>query len=146
MCMSESDRIIRKISEEARTELVSNHRKWLQSEGSEGVRAKLDGADLSGTHLGGLYLRKASLKNANLSGANLWSAKLGEADLRGADLSGANLIGVELRGANLSEANISNAYLKFFWVTLALSEIARRLALEEPGEAPSESVPRDVHA
>ncbi len=109
--MSEPDRLIRKISEEARAQLVANHRVWLQSDGTEGVRAEFDGADLSGTHLGGIFLPRASLKNTNLSGANLWSATFAEADLSGADLSGANLIGVELRGANLSNANISKAGL-----------------------------------
>ena len=86
--------------------IIKSHKLWLDSEGKEGERVNLKGADLAGANLIG-----ANLSGANLSGANLRDANLSGAELRGADLSGANLIRANLRGANLIRANLYGAYL-----------------------------------
>ncbi|MFQ5914720.1 MAG: pentapeptide repeat-containing protein [Nitrospinota bacterium] len=118
-------------------EVLEVHRKWLESEGREGKRAILDGADLrranlfkiklrgaglrradlEGAILGEASLEKADLFRANLEGANLGEAKLEGADLFGANLKGANffradLEGAFLWGANLKGANLGGANLK----------------------------------
>ena len=76
--------------------ILDEHKKWLQSNGEEGQKANLCGADLRG----------ANLREANLRGADLREADLREADLYGADLRGANLCEADLRGANLYRANL----------------------------------------
>jgi hypothetical protein len=116
--------------------ILQEHGRWFRSNGREGKRAYLRGADLSGAYLrdanlsganlGGADLRGADLRGANLSGANLSGAylrdaylsganlrdaNLGGADLSGADLSGAYLRGADLRGANLRDANLGGANL-----------------------------------
>ena len=69
--------------------ILENHRLWLESDGEQGKRANLQGADLDGANL-----RSAVLDSANLYGANL----------QGANLQGANLWGARLQGANLRGA------------------------------------------
>lgn len=65
------------MEKEQLTEVLQKHKKWLDSEGREGVRANLPcGADL----------RYADLRYANLRGADLRGADLRYADLRGADM------------------------------------------------------------
>ncbi len=54
---------------------------WVESEGKEGERA-----DLSGANLQGANLTQANLQGANLTGANLQGAKLPFANLQGANL------------------------------------------------------------
>ena len=51
--------------------ILDEHKKWLQSNGEEGLKADLRGADL----------REANLRRANLRGANLRGADLREADI-----------------------------------------------------------------
>ena len=87
--------------------ILSDHKRWLESKYIEGKRA-----DLSGAYLRGADLRGAILIDANLSGANLRGADLRGADLSGAYLSGAYLRGAILIDANLSGANLSGAYLR----------------------------------
>ena len=62
--------------------ILSDHKRWLESKYIEGKRA-----DLSGAYLRGADLRGAILIDANLSGANLSGAYL-----RGVNLSGAKNI------------------------------------------------------
>jgi uncharacterized protein YjbI with pentapeptide repeats len=88
--------------------LLEKHRVFIYSNGLEGEKADLSGANLSGADLGG-----ADLSGANLGGAYLWKvnlsgADLSEADLSGADLSEADLWKVNLSGANLSGANLNH--------------------------------------
>ena len=59
------------------TKILQQHALWLQTVGTEGVRADLRGADLRGANLYG-----ANLYGANLSGANLYRANLERADMR----------------------------------------------------------------
>ena len=81
--------------------VLSDHKLWLESDGEEGERANLYGADLSDADLSGADLRGADLNRANLR----------DADFRFADLSNADLSGADLRDADLSNADLSNADL-----------------------------------
>ena len=84
-------------------EILEAHRKWVESEGKEGERAILRGANLSGAdlfvaNLSGAMLSGAILSEAILSGANLSGALLLETDLSWADLRGArNLIASQVK-------------------------------------------------
>jgi len=115
---------LREIPEEELQRILEAHRKWVESEGKEGERADLSGANLSGAYLfranlqgadlHGANLQWAPLREANLQGAELWGANLQEANLvtanlQGADLSGADLQGAFLRRANLQEASLVEA-------------------------------------
>ena len=61
--------------------ILQRHANWIQSDGKNGERANLCGANLRGADLCGADLCGADLRGANLCGANL----------RGADLCGADL-------------------------------------------------------
>ena len=76
--------------------ILSDHKLWLDTDGKEGKRANLRGANLS---------------DADLTGANLFGADLSRADLFRADLTGANLFGADLRDADLEGANLRGADL-----------------------------------
>ena len=108
-------------------DILAAHGKWLESEGKEGERTDLSGANLQeailrGANLQGAILRGAKLQGAKLDGANLQGAdlvkaKLQEAELWEANLQGANLLsaylqGAKLDGANLYEANLYRANLQ----------------------------------
>jgi hypothetical protein len=80
-------------------EILDQHWRWKISDGKDGSRADLTGADLTG----------ADLLGADLSGAYLLDADLTGADLRDADLSGADLRDADLRDADLSGADLSRA-------------------------------------
>lgn len=63
------------------------HKKWLDSEGREGVCANLPcGANLRYADLRDVDLRYANLRDANLRYADLRGANLSYTDLRGADM------------------------------------------------------------
>jgi len=90
-------------------DILTAHGKWLESEGKEGKRADLSGANLQKAYLGGANLQEADLREANLFKANLQEADLREANLFKANLQKAylgeaNLQGAKLQGANLREA------------------------------------------
>lgn len=128
------------ITKEKLSKILEDHRKWLHGEGllegSDPVRANLEGAnlveanlcraDLEGAYLRNANLEGADLKEANLAEANLCGADLGmaylgganlirayliRANLCGADLEGADLTGADLRGANLGGAHLVGANL-----------------------------------
>ena len=102
---------LRRISKEKLAEVLCEHEKWLDSNGEEGKRANLSGADLSWANLFRINLSGADLSRANLSCANLFRANLSGADLSGADLSRAYLSEADLSGANLSGADLHYANL-----------------------------------
>ena len=81
--------------------VLQEHKLWLETNGENGVRANLRGANLEDANL-----RGANLEDANLEGANLRGANLEGANLRGANLRGANLRGANLEDANLEDANL----------------------------------------
>ncbi len=60
-------------------EILEAHRKWVESEGKEGERADLFGADLSRADLRGANLEGADLRGAKLQGAYLGWANHQEA-------------------------------------------------------------------
>ncbi|MHC4621364.1 MAG: pentapeptide repeat-containing protein [Planctomycetota bacterium] len=98
------------------------HSLFVESQGRQGKRADLTGANLSGAHLGEANLSGANLGEANLSGANLtradlsW-ARLYRANLSGAHLGEADLSWANLNRANLTRANLSGAYLIWAYLT-----------------------------
>mgnify|MGYP003790040425 CR=1 FL=1 len=86
--------------------ILSEHEKWLDSNGQEGTLA-----DLKNCKLKGAVFIGANLKNANLEGAYLYGAYFKNANLENANLEGANLRGANLRWANLKNTNLKNANL-----------------------------------
>ncbi len=89
-------------------EVLTKHKRWLDTDGKEGIRADLRKAILQEADLHGLNLQAADLEGAHLSvadlmGTNLRLANLKRADLWMADLKDANLQGAELQGANLAD-------------------------------------------
>ena len=90
------------MTREELNKILEQHKLWIKSNGNEGNRANLRGADLCG----------ADLREANLRGADLYGADLREANLRGADLYRANLCGADLRGADLCGADLYRANLR----------------------------------
>jgi len=98
------------------TQILTNHKEWLESNGEKGARANLADADLAGANLAdanlaGANLAGAYLAGADLAGADLASAYLARANLADADLAGANLADAYLAGANLADANLADADL-----------------------------------
>ena len=91
--------------------ILAEHKIWIQSNGVQGQRADLRGANLGGADLRGAYLYRADLRGANLICAYLTHADLTHADLTHADLTGAHLEGANLWGANLWDANLWDANL-----------------------------------
>ncbi len=87
-------------------EILQAHKKWLESDGKEGLRANLCGANLCDADLCG-----ADLRGANLRDADLCNADLRNADLRHANLRGANLRDADLRDADLRDADMDYAVL-----------------------------------
>lgn len=97
--------------------ILANSRQYFLTNGGNGSKADLHGANLSEADLYGACLRGANLSGANLSGANLneadlHEANLSEANLRRVDLRRVDLRGVDLRGANLNEAYLNEADLR----------------------------------
>jgi uncharacterized protein YjbI with pentapeptide repeats len=104
-------------------EIIEAHELWLRSDGIEGERAYLRGAnfrklgiecDLRKADLRGADFEKAELHNCDFSGADLRGAIFDETEMRGvkmcgADLRGAYLFGADLRRADLSEADLRGA-------------------------------------
>ena len=80
-------------------EILAAHKLWLNTDGEQGQRADLTGANLTGADLTGAVLSLAHLKGAVLTGADLWAANLTGAYLTGAVLTDANLTGADLWGA-----------------------------------------------
>ena len=93
------------------TELITLHRRWVETGGTEGVQADFTGADLSRQDLVAVQLQNAKLGHARLRGADLTRAELADADLAGANLQGATLHQTDLHRANLAGANFRDAIL-----------------------------------
>ena len=81
--------------------ILSDHKKWLDSNGQEG-----NFADLKNRKLKGAVFIGANLKNANFEGAYLYGAYFKNANLENTNLEGANLRGANLRWANLKNTNL----------------------------------------
>jgi uncharacterized protein YjbI with pentapeptide repeats/DNA-binding NarL/FixJ family response regulator len=96
--------------------ILDAHQTWLDSNGQDGEKARLENADLAGADLAGANLANASLRGANLSDSDCSGAMLNSAELRRANLSGARLSGADMsyaamRHANLTLADMSEATL-----------------------------------
>ena len=83
------------------TEILENHKKWLNGNGGE--RADLSGSDLRGSDLSRSDLRHSDLSHSDLRGSNLSHSDLSHSDLSRSDLSHSDLCGSDLRGSNLSQ-------------------------------------------
>ena len=70
-------------------EILARHRLWLETDGRQGQRADLSGANLRGADLAGADLTGANLARADLYGADLRRAKLRHANVAGANLTDA---------------------------------------------------------
>jgi len=97
--------------------ILAAHAAWLLSRGSQGSRARLEGADLHGRSLTNANLASAGLREADLTDADCRLAIFVSADLRhangtAADLSGADLSVANLRGAGLRMARLTGASLR----------------------------------
>ncbi len=101
----------RALTEAELAAILEEHALWLDSDGSEGMRADLRLAELPKAELPGARLREADLHGANLDLANLQNADLRHADLSGSNLRNANLQGANLRKANVRGANLARARL-----------------------------------
>lgn len=106
------------MEQEKLNEILQAHKKWLDSNGKEGVRADLCCADLccadlfdANLHCADLHC--ADLHCANLHCANLRNADMSGADLRDADLCDANLCDANLHCADLRDANLHCADLSY---------------------------------
>jgi Pentapeptide repeats (8 copies) len=98
-------------------EILGQHKLWIETNGKQGERADLEGANLQGADLEGANLESAILWGANLTDAYLGGANLTVANLKGAILCGANLTGAILAGANLHGANLTDAKLEGAYLT-----------------------------
>jgi len=101
----------REISEEDLKQILEEHKKWVESDGKEGVQAELRNTDLQKVNFLGANLQEADLGGANLQEAILGGANLQEAILGGANLQEAYLGGANLQEAYFYEANLQNADL-----------------------------------
>ena len=102
---------MKKITATELKSILTEHKLWLESNGKQGTRAILRGANLRGANLKGANLNDANLTRANLTRANLVGADLTRANLQGADLWDANLFRANLNGADLMGAVLTNTVL-----------------------------------
>lgn len=87
--------------------ILAEHALWVQTGGTQGKRAQLEGEDLSGR-----TLTEAPLTNANLRRCDLSGSDLSKAELHGADMRHAELIGCQMVEANLAVARMRHAHLR----------------------------------
>ena len=97
---------LKEISDEEFQHILSEHKRWVESEGEEGNIADFSKRDLSRTDLS-----KTCLRGVNFSYAHLLEANLSRTDLTKANLSKAYLMGADLSQAILNSADLSRAYL-----------------------------------
>jgi uncharacterized protein YjbI with pentapeptide repeats len=94
--------------------ILERHNQWIQTRGSHGSPAIIQGKDLTGFTLARVTLNKANLsgcKLLNLRDATLQDANLSFTDLTGAWLDYAWLKGADLKFANLRGASLYQTYL-----------------------------------
>src|SRR5215472_8424674 len=108
---------LRRVSREELVQILTVHRRYLETNRGQRKRGNLAATDLAGHDFSDAVLRRmkldhALLRSANLAGADLQHACLTRADLGGARLSGANLEGADLEGAILIAADLEFAVMK----------------------------------
>lgn len=89
---------------QALTEILKRHILWVRTNGAEGERLSLRGANLTEVDMDGADLWKASLRKANLVGADFCEANLEKAVFWKASLTGADMGEADLQGIDFSEA------------------------------------------
>lgn len=102
----------RKITQEELSQVLAEHKKWIDSDGKEGAQADLSSCDLKDANLQDANLQGTNLQGANLQDARFWAANLQGANFSGAILNGANLLDAELQNAGFMGANLGDAYLE----------------------------------
>lgn len=100
------------VLDEQLQEIIAQHGLWLSSDGKEGRRANLEGADMRQADLSGADLSRAIMKEARLERAELSGAVLRETDLTGAKLDYSQMRKTDLTRARLPRANLSRAVLE----------------------------------
>lgn len=111
----------REISEEELKQILDDHKRWLESDGKEGMKAAFFKANLSKVNLKGVILTKANfqkvdLQEAKLEGANLKETCFSHVDMQNAEIQRANLeraylVKSKFQKAYLAQANMQNANL-----------------------------------
>ncbi len=91
--------------------VLALHQIWTDSNGQQGERADLSGADFRRKILVGVNFQQALLDQADFTEADLRNSDLREASLRNANLEGANLLGADATGADLQGARIKRTML-----------------------------------
>lgn len=97
-------------------QILSQHRRWLESGEARGTRAdlsgaRLDGANFSGVDLSGAIMVGTSLKRAVFTDAQLVHTNLSDACLQDAVLTGANLLLADFTRADLKRADLTRTAL-----------------------------------
>ncbi len=87
------------------------HKRWVDSDGSEGERLEIENADLHGCDLSEQVFFRARLircdiSQANLRSANFWGADLSYSIFWQSDLEGAVLVGADATYTDMSGANL----------------------------------------
>ena len=97
--------------------ILQEHQLWVLSNGKNGRKADLSGANLTGKNLRDANLKRADLSGADLTDSDLTKANLTTAILKNADLTRARLnmailIKTDLRGVNLNRAFLNKTDLE----------------------------------
>jgi uncharacterized protein YjbI with pentapeptide repeats len=97
-------------------DILGDHRRWLESEGTRGRRANLRGCDLSNRDLFGVVLKMAVLKDIDFSYASLREIDFHKAQIFNTDFTGSDLRAVDFTAARLENVNFqgTNLYPKYF--------------------------------
>lgn len=75
------EKTLKKLSPDELQNVLNDHRRWLESEGTHGRKADLRCCDLSNRNLFGVDLRMSVLRDIDFSRTNLRTANLKQADL-----------------------------------------------------------------
>ncbi len=102
---------LKKLPEAQVQEMLSAHRKWVDSEGKEGARAELIKVNLQKWNLCNARLEKSLLTGTDIQQSVLIGAQLQESELAQANLFGVNFEDANLRHANLRQANLKDTVL-----------------------------------
>ena len=86
-------------------DILSEHARWLSSDGSEGSRAKIAGEFLKGHDLTGRNLDRAEFDHCDLTNTRFDSAHLNEAVFTSCSLAGAGFRNASLRGARFVDCS-----------------------------------------
>ena len=103
----------KKLPSDELDQILDDHRRWLEYEGTLGRRANLRCCDLSNRDLFGVVLKMAVLKDVDFSGANLRTANLKQAELHGCRFHRTHMQWSILQGARLQNNNLTETNIQF---------------------------------